>query len=112
MVEWLFLAVPWGCLRFVIVVFPVHTHLLFFRTSKGLQPVLLGQLPLGVIFPKAIAESELKFTLSAVIWYFPDQLLRLSTLWITCVLKQLLHKKLCRTLLTKMFRPANSKIIY
>ena len=29
MVEWLFLTVPWGCLRFVIVVFPDHTHLLF-----------------------------------------------------------------------------------
>ena len=29
MVEWLFLAVPWGCLRFVTVVFPDHTHLLF-----------------------------------------------------------------------------------
>ena len=26
MVEWLFLAVPWGFLRFVIVVFPDHTH--------------------------------------------------------------------------------------
>ena len=31
MVEWLFLAVPWGCLRFVIVVFPDHTHFLFLR---------------------------------------------------------------------------------
>ena len=29
MVERLFLAVPLGCLRFVIVVFPGHTHLLF-----------------------------------------------------------------------------------
>ena len=28
MVERLFLAVPLGCLRFVIVVFPDHTHLL------------------------------------------------------------------------------------
>ena len=28
MVERLFLAVPWGCLQFVIVVFPDHTHLL------------------------------------------------------------------------------------
>ena len=28
MVERLFLAVPRGCLRFVIVVFPDHTHLL------------------------------------------------------------------------------------
>ena len=27
MVEWLFLTVPWGCLRFVV--FPDHTHLLF-----------------------------------------------------------------------------------
>ena len=25
-VVWLFLAVPWGCLRFVIVVFPDHAH--------------------------------------------------------------------------------------
>ena len=30
MVEQLFLAVPQGCLPFVIVVFPDHTHLLFF----------------------------------------------------------------------------------
>ena len=30
MVEWLFLSVPWGCLRFVIVIFPDHTHVLFF----------------------------------------------------------------------------------
>ena len=29
MVEWLFLAVPWGCLRFVVVVFSDHTYLLF-----------------------------------------------------------------------------------
>ena len=28
-VEWLFLAVPWGCLRFLIVVISDHTHLLF-----------------------------------------------------------------------------------
>ena len=29
MVEWLFVAVPWNCLRFVIVLVPDHTHLLF-----------------------------------------------------------------------------------
>ena len=28
-IEWLFLGVSWGCLWFVIVVFPDHTHLLF-----------------------------------------------------------------------------------
>ena len=34
--EWLFLGVPLGCLRFVIVIFPDHTHLLFFNTRKKL----------------------------------------------------------------------------
>ena len=37
MVERLFLAVPQGCLRFVrfvIVVFPDHTHLLFWNTNR------------------------------------------------------------------------------
>ena len=33
MVERLFLAVPRGCLQFVIVVFPDHTHLLFLNTG-------------------------------------------------------------------------------
>ena len=33
MVEWLFLAVPRGCLRFVIVVFPDHSHLLTVKDS-------------------------------------------------------------------------------
>ena len=33
MVEWLFLAVPRGCLQFVIVVFPDHTHLLLLWNS-------------------------------------------------------------------------------
>ena len=44
MVERLFLAVPRGCLQFVIVVFPDHTHSLFFfllcslhGTSSGLE---------------------------------------------------------------------------
>ena len=32
MVGWLYLAVPWGFLQFVIVVFPDHTHLLFLLT--------------------------------------------------------------------------------
>ena len=41
MVERLFLAVPWGCLRFVIVVFPDHTHLLFLLLT---QQILLMKL--------------------------------------------------------------------
>ena len=38
-VEWLVLVVPQGCLRFVIVVFPDHTHLLFLYATSL---VLLG----------------------------------------------------------------------
>ena len=34
MVERLFLTMPRGCLQFVIVVFPDHTHLLFFIELK------------------------------------------------------------------------------
>ena len=36
MVERLFLGVPRGCLRFVIVVFPDHTHYFFFAMSTSL----------------------------------------------------------------------------
>ena len=36
-VERLFLAVPWGCLRCVSVVFPDHTQLLFFKTDYRLK---------------------------------------------------------------------------
>ena len=37
MVERLFLAVPWGCLWFVIVAFPDHTHLLFLNKAECLN---------------------------------------------------------------------------
>ena len=35
----LYVAVPWGCLRFVIVVFPDHTHLLFLGIQTDVQTV-------------------------------------------------------------------------
>ena len=38
MVEQLFLAVPRGCLRFVIVVFPDNTHLLFLDPAYIVYP--------------------------------------------------------------------------
>ena len=41
MVERLFLAVPRGCLQFVIVVFPDHTHLLF-KTSICENSIVRG----------------------------------------------------------------------
>ena len=43
--EWFFPGVPWGCLWFVVVVFPDHTYLLYFvsrqRLSKDL-PLLFN----------------------------------------------------------------------
>ena len=36
MVERLFLTLPLGCLQFVIVVFPDHTHLLFLKLAEYL----------------------------------------------------------------------------
>ena len=41
MVERLFLAVPRGCLQFVIVVFPDHTHLLFLMTFVAQKSINL-----------------------------------------------------------------------
>ena len=42
MVERLFLAVPRGCLRFVIVVFPDHTHLLFLQLNVYICVTLMN----------------------------------------------------------------------
>ena len=52
MVEWLFLAVQRGCLRFVIVVFPDHTHLLFLKTYlklSGLGPDVVSVVTVGFL---------------------------------------------------------------
>ena len=40
MVVWIFLAVPWVRLRFVIVVFPYHTHIL--DKNLSLKPHLIA----------------------------------------------------------------------
>ena len=45
MVEWLFLALPQDCLRFVIVVFPDHTHLLFCITVSFISETFCGAYP-------------------------------------------------------------------
>ena len=45
-VERLFLAVPWGCLWLVIVVFPDHTYLLILDTScPTADPVVASSIP-------------------------------------------------------------------
>ena len=42
-VEQLFLAVPWGCLQLVIVVFPDHTHYFYIWTKVSPQILYLGK---------------------------------------------------------------------
>ena len=58
MVEWLFLTVPRGCLQFVIVVFPDHTHLLFLFTCYGInackKPISQYNFNQRVITPRII----------------------------------------------------------
>ena len=51
MVERLFLTVPRGCLQFVIVVFPDHTHLLFFTRCMKCKIECVCQ-------PKQIEKSQ------------------------------------------------------
>ena len=57
MVERLFLAVHQGCLRFVIVVFPDHTHLLFLVTTCN---VMTSIRTLGYKMPKILTFSHQK----------------------------------------------------
>ena len=59
MVDWLFLAVPRGCLQFVIVVFPDHAHLLFFTNpfSSSFEGNELYFLSFGVPAKPGIAKD-------------------------------------------------------
>ena len=59
MVDWLFLAVPRGCLQFVIVVFPDHAHLLFFTNpfSSSFEGSELYFLSFGVPAKPGIAKD-------------------------------------------------------
>ena len=53
MAESSFLAVPWGCRRFVNVVFPDLTYLLFMVFHENRQTILMKYHALFVIFEKA-----------------------------------------------------------
>ena len=67
MVEWLFLAVLWGCLLFVIVVFPDHTHLLLSKCLDEQNYLSFSKNNLcNFIFNKLYKMSSLKLN----IYYF------------------------------------------
>ena len=58
MVEWLFLVVPLGCLRFVIVVFPDHTHLFFLGWLKNITVTKYSPLILLLLKHKKFSSRE------------------------------------------------------
>ena len=61
MVERLFLAIPWGCLRIVIVVFPDHTHLLFLVGNK-VGPTFQSDSPFTTPYKRALSVPTPHFT--------------------------------------------------
>ena len=63
MVEWLFFAVPLSCLPFVIVVFPDHTHLLFWSDSLAVSIVVI--IPRFVPFPRFLS-LKIKAIITAI----------------------------------------------
>ena len=82
MVELLFLAVPWGCLRFVTVVFPDHTHLLFFKyTNNHKFAVTVHRRCI-----KQVCNRRLQKTTSRIIFFYDFPLkesLKLSSPYVT-----------------------------
>ena len=62
MVEWLFLAVPRGCLLFMILVFPDHTHCLFLSQFIFNICLQLRYMPKSLQIPRIFCLS--KFILS------------------------------------------------
>ena len=71
--EQLFLAVPWGCLRFVIVVFPDHTHLLFL-----ILHIIIVMLNFSLVLMKRLNKTESDvFLYSRFSLFLKDPLFRL-----------------------------------
>ena len=64
MVERLFLSVPWGCLRFVIVVFPDHNPLLFMNPKELVWDILSDVFKLGTSGIKTIVNFARLYCMS------------------------------------------------
>ena len=76
MVVWLFLAVPWVCLQFVIVVFPDHTHLLFLGSEYPLYLLYMNH-KTGDLDHLIVSEYELQMPLtrSHTVLEFDDEII-------------------------------------
>ena len=65
-VVWLFLAMPWVCLQFVIVVFPDHTHFLFFYTITASQTDHHSESNIVLASPRLKAGQHQKVTFDSL----------------------------------------------
>ena len=79
-VVWVFLLVPWVCLQFVIVVFPDHTHLLFFYNfgARFMLLLLFNSIAYTFIILNLfqIEVADTKYSISVerlVIWSFGEE---------------------------------------
>ena len=67
MVEWLFPAESWGCLQFVIVVFPDHTHYILcfflFLNVKNVKEDLMVNVKMATLSAKNCTEKRLNASL-------------------------------------------------
>ena len=61
MVERLFLTVPWGCLLFVIVVFPDHTHLIFLYYAQPLNNAMCTAYEYFLRLPLSVTPIRILF---------------------------------------------------
>ena len=83
MVGRLFLTLPQSCLQFVIVVFPDHTHLLFFKTSYRLKQVksvaecLKGSICITTLWLYIVSIKLMKFNpLLTKLWLMMEKSLK------------------------------------
>ena len=79
MVERLFLMVPRGCLRFVIVVFPDHTHLLFLALLYVMFSCVFVTFPGGVLVLDCIVLIAYFCLLPYFVDFFSNTTLYLAT---------------------------------
>ena len=87
MVVWLFLAVPWVCHRFVIVVFSDHTHLLFLQNLEpDLDPNCSSLYPVSTYY---IRNQATGVSLVGQYWAVMGCWLDIAVIWLVCGKKRI-----------------------
>ena len=73
MVERLFLSMPQGCLRFVIVVFPDHTHLYYFSAISTHLRLIWGRLhSTSRLLLEAILYAHVVMRIAVFLWHLVE----------------------------------------